>query len=262
MEEQARQKKARVRSPNYPGYSLERCLELVSVLYENFKRTSNAFAVVTKGIGFSPTSSSGLQVMASLSYYGLINIEGTGINRRISISDLAYKIIIDKRPESKDRESAIKEAALNPAFFKKIKEFYKNQIPNDSSLEWDLTSKFKFNPGTVKEFIRVYKDTMDFAKVYENDIISGDQTLPEESIMNEDVKPDGVKSGQNIVSSRPSGPIGSSSGLEIGNYLVGQNVWVRLIASGTLTQKSIDKLIKFLTMNKEDFPLEGDKKEN
>lgn len=255
MEEQARQKKARVRSPNYPGYSLERCLELVSLLYENFKKTSNAFAVVTKGVGFSPTSSSGLQVMASLSYYGLINIEGTGINRRVSISDLAYKIIIDKRPESKDREGAIKEAALNPAFFKKIKEFYGNQIPNDSSLEFDLLSKFKFNPRTVKEFIRVFKDTMDFAKVYESDIIAGENISEENTGMisqEEKMEPKGM-----IPPGAMRSPVLALAGNEREKalYSLGGDLKVRIVFSGTsaISDKAVEKLMKLLAINKEDF---------
>jgi hypothetical protein len=255
MEEQAKKKKTKVRSPNYPGYSLDRCIKLVGILYENFKRTSSAIEVATKSIGFSSKSSSGMQVMASLSYYGLINIEGTGADRRVSVSDLAFKIIFDKRPESTEREAAIKEAALNPALFKKIKEFYGNQIPNDSSLEYDLPFKFKFNPGTVREFIRVFKDTMDFAKVYESDIMAGENISEEDSGMipqEEKMEPRGLIPPGTM---RP--PVRTVAGdeREKALYSLGGDLKVRIVFSGTSTisDKAIEKLMKLLAINKEDF---------
>lgn len=255
MEDQAKQKKTKVRSPNYPGYSLERCIELVGKLYENFKRTSSAFEVATKSIGFSPKSSSGLQVMASLSYYGLIDMEGTGTDRRVSVSDLAFKIIIDKRPESKERASAIKEAALNPALFKKVKEFYGNQLPNDSSLEYDLPTKFKFNPGTVKEFIRVFKDTMDFAKVYESDIITGENISEEDTGMipqEEKSEPRGMVPPGTM---RPPVRVAAGNEREKALYSLGGDLKVRIVFSGAsaISGTAIEKLMKLLAINKDDF---------
>lgn len=255
MEEQGKQKKTKVRSPNYPGYSLERCIELVGVLYDTFKRTLNPHKVATEAIGFSPKSSAGMQVMASLSYYGLINVEGTGPNRRVSVSDLAFKIIIDKRPESKERASAIKAAALNPAFFKKIKEFYGGQIPNDNSLEYDLTTKFKFNPGTVMEFIRVFKDTMEFAKVYESDIITDENISEEDTGMisqEEKLEPKGMIPPGTM---RP--PVRATAGNEREKalYSLGGDLKVRIVFSGAsaISGTAIEKLMKLLAINKEDF---------
>jgi hypothetical protein len=228
---------------------------LVAILYEKYARTSIAFEVAAKAMGFSPKSSSGLQVMASLSYYRLIDIKGIGIDRRVSISDLAFEIIMDKRPESKDKEAAIKEAALNPAFFKKIKEFYGNQIPDDSSLEYDLPFKFKFNPGTVKEFIRVFKDTMSFAKVYESDIMPDENTLLEETGMIAQEEKIGTKGIPPQGASRP--PVAAAIGNEREKalYSLGGDLKVRIIFSGNsaISSKAIKKLMDLLNLNKDDF---------
>ncbi len=50
---------------------------------------------------------------------------------------------------------------------------------------------------------------------------------------------------------------------EIANYPTGNGVTIRLIVSGsgTVTQKSIERLIKHLELDKDDFPFENETKE-
>lgn len=251
------EKKTKIRSPNYPQYSLERCIESAKILNDKYARVPTPFELAIKAIGLSPKSSSGLQAMASLSYYELIEITGIGVERRIKITDLAFKILIDKRPESKERDAAIKEAALNPTFFKKIKEVYGNQIPDDSLLEYDLPIKFKFNPRTVKEFIRSFKDTMTFAKVYETDIMPDENELQKESGM--------ITQGEKAKAKEIflTGIAGKER--EKAAYSLGGDLKVRIVFSGNsvISEKAIEKLMKLLDINKEDFVEEShDEKES
>src|SRR5690606_39686636 len=51
---------------------------------------------------------------------GLLEDSGTGKDRKIKLSDLARRIIRDKREGSAERVKAIREAALSPSIYAKL----------------------------------------------------------------------------------------------------------------------------------------------
>jgi len=244
-----KEKKSKVRSPNFPAFSLERSLECAVKLYERFAKNSVAFEVATKALGYSAKSSVGKQVMATLSYYGLIESQGIGEARKIKVSDLAFKIIFDKRQNSSDRGRAIREAALRPRLFKEIAEKNRDKLPDDAALEYELINEHSFNTGTVKDFISVFKKTMDFAKVYESDIMPDEKTLEEETGMIVQDEKTGLKGN----ALPPIPPMGGER--EKALYSLGGDLKVRIVFSGksTISDKAIEKLMKLLEINKEDF---------
>jgi hypothetical protein len=247
------EKKQKVRSPNYPAITLERALDLTRTLHSNYNVTSVAFEVAAKALHYSSKSSAGMQTMAALSYYGLIDITGKAEDRRIKVTDLAFKIIMDDRPVSPERDAAIKQAALNPAIFKKIKEDYPKPLSDESGLAFDLKTKYKFNPGTVSDFISIYKKTMDFAKVYESDIMPEENNTDKES----ELIAAQEKTGSDLPGSIKSLAVKRNlKEREIANYPVDRGLNARIIFYGdsAITIRSIEKLIKLLDLNKEDFP--------
>lgn len=255
----------RHRSPNYPAISLERAISLTRTLYEKFKQSPIAYEVAARGLDYSPTSSVGMQIMASISYYGLISVEGSGKDKRVKVSDFAFKIIMDTRVISPERDAAMKQAALSPSIFKKIKDDYPYHIPADEALEYDLVMKYKFNPASVSQLIKMYKETMDYAKVYESDIIggdSGDIGISKNEIIEEYQSMTKPHDATLLIPKPPSLPAISMNieEREIAKYPVGRDISIRIIASGHITQKAIRKLIKILEINIEDFP-ENDQSE-
>lgn len=254
-----KEEKSRHRSPNYPAISLERAISFAQTLYEKFKQSPIAYEVAARGLNYSPTSSVGMQIMASISYYGLIDVEGSGKNKRVKLSDFAFKIIVDKRTVSPERDTAIKQAALNPSIFKKIKDDFPNDIPADEALQYDLVMKYKFNPASVHQLIKMFKETMAYAKVYESYIMgadSGDIEIGKDEIIEGDqsMMP---PYDTTLLMPKPSSLPAISMNIEereIAKYPVGRDISIRIIASGHITQKAIQKLIKILQINIEDFP--------
>jgi hypothetical protein len=242
------------RSPNYPSISLDRAMNLIEKLYDAYHRTAVPAKIGLETIGYSIKSSSGKQVLASLSYYGVITREGTKADEKIKISDLGFRIL--KAPSLSDRQSATRDAALKPAIFKKIYHDHPDSLPQNRLLEWELESTFDFNPNTIPDFIDVFKKTMGFAKIYESDIIE------EESKAQEEVEP--VESGEKdmkntTVQLTPSLPLPSitSSGRleeerEKANYPAGRGVTLRIIATGKgkITLEALEDVIKKLEMDK------------
>jgi len=250
------EKKIKTRSPNYPAVTLERALKITQAFIEKYGKSSVAWEAAIKGLDYSPKSSAGMQAMASLVYYGLLKIEGKGNERRITTTDFANKIILDTRSVSLERDNLIKNAAMNPSIIKRIMETYNGLLPNDDgALDYDLKFKFHFNPATSREFIEILRKNIEYAKLYGNDI------MPDENAHNEEAGMIGTDDKQGIKGETPQGmpksPMGSPAGKERQKalYSLGGDLTVRIIFSGnsTISEKAIEKLMKLLAINKEDF---------
>lgn len=251
------EKKKRVRSPNYPIFPIEKAIELANALFKSQARYQVPAEVAAKDWNISPKSSYLSQHVAAMSSYKLIDIEGEKDSRKVKISDLAFKIIIDTRPDSEDRKFLIAEAALNPAIFRNIYEKYPSGLPSDHALRYDLLTEYKFNPDSVDDFIKIMKQTFDFANIYKSGII-GDKNKPTE-------EPDIMQSDKTIIKEAASAKAAfpsfiaqgsASSEREIANYPVGRGLKARILISGasSVTGDAIEKLIKLLELNKEDLP--------
>lgn len=263
------EKTKRTRSPNFPALTLEKSLSQAKILFDKYDRHPIVGEIAVKALGHTPTSSRGKQAVAALAAYGLIEVEGLGAEKKISVSDLAFKILADKRTPSPEREAAIGEAALKPQFFQKIIEQYPDGLPADEILEWELVSTYKFNKDYVRDVITVLRGTMDFAKVFESGIIGDEKMFPEAhnqelpgdkpmtTIHQSYTKLDTPRSIHSQLSTlKADAPEGE---YEISKFFLGKNISVRILASAPIskfTQKTIDKLIKHLELDKEDLPVD------
>jgi hypothetical protein len=242
----------KMRSPNFPAFPLERSLSQAKILLGKFKLSPVAFEVaVHNGLNLSPTSSAGLQTVAALTAYGLIEVKGSGKEKRVKITQLAYKIIEDYRPISPERDEAIREAAMRPTIFRKILLDYPSAPPDADALAHDLKFKYEFNPNAVSNFINAFLKTMSFAKVYESGIIGEEDVPIEEPEMQATTDKNMTTNSTYLRGSAHLAP--ASIEREIANYPI-KGGTIRLLASGPVTQKAIDKLIKMLELSKEEFP--------
>lgn len=109
----------------------------------------------------------------------------------------------------------------------------------------------------VDDFIKIMKQTFDFANIYKSGIM-GDKNKPieEPEIMQSDKT--GIKQGVSAKVTFPSfiAQGSASSEREIANYPVGRGLKARILISGasSVTGDAIEKLIKLLELNKEDLP--------
>jgi hypothetical protein len=70
-----------------------------------------------------------------------------------------------ENPDPGAREEALQRAALTPSIHRELWEKYGNAPPSDANLKWILTRERGFTETGAAEFIRVYKDTVAFAKL-------------------------------------------------------------------------------------------------
>lgn len=124
------------------------------------------------------------QHIAAFSQFGLVDVEGEKENRKVKISDLAFKIIMDERPVSPERDGFVRKAALLPSMFLKIYNRYPNGLPEDAAIEYELKVQHGFNPNSVHDFIDTFRSTMEFAKIYKYDILAETTDNTKEQKMN------------------------------------------------------------------------------
>lgn len=164
-------KTQRLRSPAYPGINLEAALKRAREFYAKERRNAANVKVAVQNWGFKPTSGGGFIVVAALKSFGLITEEGSGDARTIRLSDLGLRILLDERPESPDRDAAIKKAALNPKIHAQLWSQHGADLPSDANLRHELIFNSKFNENSVDDFIREYKDTIGYAKLTNSDTL-------------------------------------------------------------------------------------------
>lgn len=166
------QKKTKKRSPAYPAINLETAINRANEFYAEETDSSANINVALGHWGYGLKSSPGFRVLSALKQYGLlVDEEGTGKDRSVKLTQLAKEIILDERPDSKERLESIRKAALSPAIFKTLWEKFGNKNVSDENLAYSLKVKEDFNPKVVNELIQLWRETFVFAKLAEADIL-------------------------------------------------------------------------------------------
>ncbi len=265
-------KPKKMRSPAYPGISLEIALKRAKGLYDKERRNQVAFPVAVSYWGFGAKSSGGLLSVAALKSFGLLeDIERGPGGRIVKLTDLALRILLDERPNSAERIELVKQAALRPKIHALLWRKFHAELPSDSNLKHVLIFDYKFNENTVEEFIKEYKETIRFAGLTESDNVSFTEedkdgeaddapgTSEEEETMQEEQVTGGGSHRTPTPSKTnpPAQPVGSS-------IPVSKNCVISVAATGNVTQKGIKKLIDYLNLIKDSFPEDeaGDGKPN
>lgn len=153
------------RSPAYPFISLSKAMERAQELKdkEGFYAVPVTSAYAAWGI--SAKSSTSPQVVAALKHHGLLDYEGTGNVRSVKLSDLARRILLDKRPDSEEKAKLIQEAALTPSIYRDILNEYPDGLPSDATLETFLVLRRGFQEKAAEVLIPNLKDTIAFANL-------------------------------------------------------------------------------------------------
>jgi len=164
------------RSPPYPYIGLAKAVQKAEQFYAAVRSHGAALPTAAKAWDTGPKSSATMQSAGALSQYGLLEDEGAGATRKIKLTPLGLKIVMDKRPESGDREAAIQAAALSPKIFAELYSQYGTSDGiADALLIHALTAervqsgKAPFSEQSAADVIRVYRDTMSYAGMVDPD---------------------------------------------------------------------------------------------
>jgi len=173
------EKQPKFRSPPFPYVGLGKALAKAEQLYGAVRHHAAAIPTAAKAWETGPKSSATLQSAGALIQYGLLEDEGSGASRKVKLTPLALKIIMDKRPGSPDRAAALKEAALSPKTFAELFSQYGTAYDIDDFLlihaltaERVQQGKAPYSEDSAKEVLRVYRETIEVAGLVDFDKVS------------------------------------------------------------------------------------------
>jgi hypothetical protein len=163
--------KARHRSPNYPFISLEKAIERTKQVYDQDRRHAVPLKVACEQRwSYKPGGSQADQTIAALRAYGLIEVNGTGADRTVKVSDRAHRILLNA-PDASER---VKDAALAPPINAELWQKYGTEgLPTSEVIRHYLIFERHFNEDVVDSFIANFKDTISFAKLVSSDKMEG-----------------------------------------------------------------------------------------
>ena len=154
------------RSPSYPAINLKVAIDRALTFYMYEKRAEASVSVAAQHWGYSVASSGGKQVLAALIAYGLMEDRGSADKRHVRLTDLAFQILLDERPDSAERDDAVRRAAFLPKIHAELFTHWPDELPSNQNLRHYLLVAKKFNDNAVDDFIKELRITADFAKVY------------------------------------------------------------------------------------------------
>lgn len=215
------------RSPSYPAISLPVAIERARSLYSKEKQFATPLDAVVKHWGYTTLNGPAGLAVAALKKYGLVTEEGSKSERRVQVSDLAVRIL--EHPIAASREEAIREAALKPVIHQEMWQTYGDDLPSDSNLIWTLSRERGFTESGAREFMREYRDTLEFAKLGDG----ADVPDADEDVESEDDEP--TSSEQSSQPARPTidhAPTAAKSSSRVQTYTVPVGVGSNVIVQG------------------------------
>jgi len=209
--------------------------------------------------GMGIKSSGTIQTVAALGAYGLLEDQGSGEARKFKVTDLAFRALEDQRPGA--REAALAEAALKPKLISEYVEKWKDGRPADGICISELRFERSFTEDGAKAFLKVFDDTVGFTKGAESDKKPDQTTQPDGQKAGESGdklgdKPDLSKAGHSPPPHKPAVKqperrILMEGERELTTGMLAKDASFRLIVSGKIGVKEIERLIKKLEIDKE-----------
>ena len=179
------------RSPAFPyvplGKALERA-EALRVAEGGRPKHFSPRASVAKAWGTGEKTGQTKQTIAALGHFGLFEFQGSADNRGARLTDVAFRILLDKQPISPEREALVRQVAMTPSIHAELWGKWQANLPSDSTLETYLCRDRGFSEGGARDLIAEYKATLAYAKMLQPGILPVEEG--ETQPANEDDEPE------------------------------------------------------------------------
>lgn len=234
---------AKARSPAYPAISLREAIEKIRLVYEKDYQNKIPRALVAEHMGYRSLNGKSLGVLSAVAKYGLLE----GRAQANWVSDLALAIIAHS-PGTPERMNAIAEAARQPNLFAELDSRFENGKASDAAIRSYLMTR-KFIPYAADAALRSYRETKELVAEEGPGYNEKAVWLPESEspTMHANVHESKARMGERELL---RGPLSREA-----NF--------RLIVSGKIGVKEIDRLIQKLQLDRDILAdTEGNAEEN
>jgi hypothetical protein len=251
---------AKLRSPNYPKHTLEEACRKVEKVYKAEHTHPAAREVVAKDLGYTSLNGASLTMIGTLNSYGLLKSEGD----ELRVSDDAVAIL--ELPEGDpERVAALRRRAFAPKLFEELKASFPDKLPSDVNLRHYLIKK-KFLPKAADEVIRTYRENLELVAAEDEEYSSSDpgenqrsEVLPMQQTLPKPPEGAFAMRGDRRSLTQSQNSVGNLleqiPADESLNFRIADDCRVRLFFEGTVTQEALRKLIKYIELGIDDFPM-------
>lgn len=240
-------KAPRDRSPSFPFIPLKTAVERLEAFEKKFGRHSTPASKAALAWGLKEKSSMGDQVLAALKSFGLVKYEGMGAARQVLLTEEGRNYI--RAQQDAIKKEILKVCALRPKIIRKYWAAWQADRPPDEVALDKLVLNDRFSDSGARAFLKIYDDTIAFAGLSESD------KLPlgaEESDVADEEKSAGDLPPPPPPPLPPKGKVIIMAGeRELTSGLLSKDANFRLIVSGPVGAKEIERLIKKLEFDKE-----------
>ena len=252
-------KAKRPRSPNYPFVSLDTALQRLAALETYFGRHAVPANKAGLAWGMKGDSSQAGQTLAALKGFGFVDYSGSGDNLQASLTDDARTYLRAQQDDIKQK--VVKRAALKPKILASYFEKWGiDRPPNPVCLD-ELALKGGFTDAAAESFLKVYDGTIAFAKLADSDTSKAPAKDVEPAVdSGNKLKPDGVADDRKsdpppppppTLPRKDKGVVVMEGERELTTGMLSKGASFRLIVTGTVGEKEIERLIKKLELDKE-----------
>jgi hypothetical protein len=236
-------KGTRDRSPSFPFIPLQTAVERLEAFDKYFGRHPTPPSKAALAWGMKEKSSQGDQTLAALRSFGLIKYDGMGASRQVSLTDEGRTFL--RAQQDSVKKQVLKQSALRPKIIRKFWTTWGADRPPDAVALDDLRLKHAFSDAGADNFLKVYDATISFAGLSASDKLEpdlGDET--EDETDTDDSSSD--------VRLLHKGKVKLMAGeRELTTGLLSKDANFRLIVSGPVGVKEIERLIRKLELDKE-----------
>jgi hypothetical protein len=123
--------------------------------------------------GYGRSSSGGIQTEAALKQFGLLEASGRGGGRRLKLSELAVRLVGDRRIDVSERRKFIEQAALKPAIHRELWERWQRRgdvLPVAEVRHYLINDREPgFKEKGANDLIAEYQRTISYMKLVGSD---------------------------------------------------------------------------------------------
>lgn len=243
--------KSKERSPSFPFIPLEAAVLRMASFDAKFGRHGAPANKVGLAWDMKETSSQADQTLAALRSFGLVVYKGNGPGREVTLSEEGRNYL--RAQQDSVKEQILKVCALRPKIMRQFWAMWGPDRPIDPVALDTLILQHNFSENGARSFLRVYDATVSFAKLSTGDKPSVTDPDGEE----EPPPPAGNKGGSPAHGNPPPAP-GAEAKVkimpgerELTTGLLSKDANFRLIVSGPVGVKEIERLIAKLNLDKE-----------
>lgn len=225
----------------FPFINLEKAIGRAKELFDADQKgremaLSAAFAVWE----YSEKSSGGFQTVAALKMYGLLR---SGDARKVGLTDAALRYFRDEREEEKNKLA--REFALKPKLIAALWADWRATPPADTIARSHLKAERGLNEQSARSLLSIYKENLAFTQ------LKADDKIPEPAEDDQEEMVDDGGGGSPPPAARRRETKIMDGERELTSGLLSKDANFRLIVSGEVGVKEIERLIKKLQFDKE-----------